>query len=153
MDVENTARKQCGRPFAPGQSGNPRGKPKGARNRATLAAESLLEGEASALTRKVIDVALAGDTAALRLCLERIMPPRKDRVVRLALPRIESAEDAREAAKAVLEAVAAGEITVAEGRDALLLVESCGRAIAPEVKPQVPAANVVVRFVTASDQV
>ena len=49
-----------------GQSGNPAGKPKGARHRATLAAETLLDGEAEALTRKAIALALAGDPIALR---------------------------------------------------------------------------------------
>jgi Family of unknown function (DUF5681) len=53
--------KPRGRPFQPGQSGNPSGRPKGARNKATLAVEALLENEAEALTRKVIDLAL-GET-------------------------------------------------------------------------------------------
>jgi hypothetical protein len=54
--------------FKPGQSGNPSGRPHGSRNKATLALEALLDGEGEAITRK----ALEGDTAALRLCLERI---------------------------------------------------------------------------------
>jgi hypothetical protein len=37
----------------------------------------------------------AGDMAVLRLCMERIIPPRKDRAVRLALPRVASSQDAR----------------------------------------------------------
>ena len=69
---EITGRKQDGR-FAPGQSGNQRGRPKGARNRATQAAETVLLDEAEALTRKCVEVALAGDVTALRLCLERIL--------------------------------------------------------------------------------
>ena len=48
MSAANTARNQRGRPFTKGQSGNPAGKPKGARHRATLAAEALLDGEAEA---------------------------------------------------------------------------------------------------------
>jgi hypothetical protein len=67
--AENTVPKQRGRPFEPGKSGNPIGKPKGARNQATLPAESLLEVEA--ITRKLINRALEDDTTALRLCLER----------------------------------------------------------------------------------
>jgi hypothetical protein len=58
--------------FKPGQSGNPEGRPKGARNRATLAAERLLDGEADTLTRKAIQLAQQGDTTALRLCIDRI---------------------------------------------------------------------------------
>ena len=86
MDVERTPGKQRGRPFEPGQSGNPAGRPKGARNRSTVAAEALLDGEAEALTRKAIELALAGDTTALRLCMERLVPPRKDRSTPIALP-------------------------------------------------------------------
>src|SRR5215203_5958726 len=63
--------------------GNP-GRPPGARNKATLAALALLEGEAEALTRRCVELALAGDTTALRLCLERLLP--KGRPVRLQLP-------------------------------------------------------------------
>ena len=74
--------------FRKGRSGNPAGRPPGSRNRATIAAEALLEGEAQALTRKAIELALAGDTTALRLCLERIVPQRKsDRRLRSAAPR------------------------------------------------------------------
>lgn len=74
------------------ERGNP-GRPKGTRNKATLAAEALLEGEAEALTRKAIELALAGDGAALRLCLERIVPVRRGRAVALDLPPVRTAAD------------------------------------------------------------
>jgi hypothetical protein len=62
--AENTARKQRGRPFEPGKSGNPKGRPKGSRNQATLLAEALLDGEAETLTRTMIEKASDGDTTA-----------------------------------------------------------------------------------------
>ena len=65
-----------GRPF---KKGNP-GRPPGSRNKATLAAEVLLDNETEKLTRKAIELAMAGDTVALRLCLERIIPARRDRL-------------------------------------------------------------------------
>jgi hypothetical protein len=74
---ENTGAIQAGGRFKPGQSGNPAGKPKGARNKATLAAQALLEGEAQGIARKAVEMALAGDGAALRLCLERVVPSLK----------------------------------------------------------------------------
>jgi hypothetical protein len=58
--------------FAPGCSGNPAGKKAGARHQATKAALALLSG---GLTRKAVELALAGDVTALRLCLERLVPP------------------------------------------------------------------------------
>ena len=69
-DPRNNAGRTRGRPFAPG---NP-GKPKGARHKATLAVDALLDGEADAITRKAIEMAKAGDSIALRLCLDRIAP-------------------------------------------------------------------------------
>lgn len=72
----NTSRKQDGT-FAAGHSGNPAGKPKGARHQSTQAAQSLLAGEAEALTRKAITRALGGDMAALNLCLDKILPSLK----------------------------------------------------------------------------
>lgn len=78
---ENTGRKQADTRFKPGKSGNPEGRPKGSRNATTLALETLLDGQATALTQTAIDLALTGDMAALRLCLDRILPARKDRPV------------------------------------------------------------------------
>ena len=76
---KDAGRLQDGR-FAKGVSGNPRGRAAGTRNRATLAAMELLDGEAEALTRTAIDLALGGDMAALRLCIERIIPVRREAV-------------------------------------------------------------------------
>ena len=57
--------------FPKGKSGNPKGRPKGARNKATLAAEALLDGDAETITKKAIELAKAGDLTAIRLCLRR----------------------------------------------------------------------------------
>lgn len=111
--------------FAPG---NP-GRPKGARHRVTLAVAELLDGEAEALTRKAIELAKDGDMAALRLCLERIAPPRKDTPVAFDLPKVENAEEAAKAARAVLEAVSAGNITPLEGAAVMRLIEEFRRTL------------------------
>jgi hypothetical protein len=97
--------------------GNPDGRPKGARNRATVAAERLLDGEADALTRKAIDLAKQGDTTALRLCIERILPARKDRPVSFEMPRIKTVADSVKAAAAIASAVADGELTPMEAAE------------------------------------
>ena len=74
-------------------------------------------------------MALEGDTTALRLCLERIAPPRKDTPVRFALPPMKSANDACEAAQAVLRAVSEGNLTPLEGASVMTLVESYRRTL------------------------
>jgi hypothetical protein len=127
--TENAERKQGGAKFKPGQSGNPAGKPKGARHKVTLAIEALLEGEADALTRKAIELAKAGDMQALRLCMDRLAPPRRDRPVTFTLPEIETTDDLPRATKAILEAVATGDLTPSEAAELGKLVDAHVRAI------------------------
>ena len=76
-DLVNAAKKtgNLSTVWQPGQSGNPHGRKAGSRNKASLLAEALLDGEAEKLVRGVIDMALKGDVAAARLCLERICRP------------------------------------------------------------------------------
>ena len=114
-----------GRPFP---KGNP-GRPVGARHKATLVAEALLDGEAEALTRKAIEAALGGDMVALRLCLDRILPPRKERPVKFTLPPMKTAEDAATAMAAITAAVADGELSPGEAAALSRLVEAFVRAI------------------------
>ena len=106
-DARNNAPNTRGRPFEPGNSG----RPKGARHRSTRAIEALLDGEAEEITRKAIELAKGGDGPALRLCLERIAPPRKDSPISIHLPTVESAADAKAASAAVVTAMAEGEVT------------------------------------------
>jgi Family of unknown function (DUF5681) len=125
--LENTSRKQVGR-FEKGTSGNPSGRPKGSRNAATLACEALLDGQAEALTQKAITMAMDGDPVALRLCLDRIYPARKDRPVTFALPPITCARDAPEIISAIAAAVTAGDITPSEASEIAKLIDSYVRA-------------------------
>jgi hypothetical protein len=127
-DPGNGSPKPRGRPFAPGHSGNPDGRPKGARNKATLLAEQLLDGETEALLRKLIEKALAGDIAALRLCLERALA-RRGRLVTFELPTIETAKDACAAASAVLAACANGELSPAEAAEFMGLINAHVRIV------------------------
>lgn len=115
--------------FKKGQSGNPNGKPKGSRNRTTLAAEALLDGEAEAITRKAIEKAKAGDITAIRLCLERICPPRKDRPVVFKLPNTGTPTGLVKGMAAIVGSVASGDLTPSEGQALASLMESQRRAI------------------------
>jgi Family of unknown function (DUF5681) len=115
--------------FKPGKSGNPAGKPKGARNKVTLAIEALLDGEAEALTRKAIELAKSGDMTALRLCLDRLAPPRKDRHVAFELPSVGCAADAVKATAALVAAVADGDLTPGEAAELGKMIESYVRAL------------------------
>lgn len=118
-----------GKPFQKGQSGNPNGRPKGARSKRMVVLDAILESEAPELMQKAVDLAKAGDTVALRLCLERILPARKDRPVAFELPAIETPRDATKAASALLKAVAAGEITPSEAAEVSKLIEGFVRIV------------------------
>ncbi len=125
---ENTGTNQGGR-FKPGQSGNPAGKPAGARHRATLAIEALFEGEAEAIGRKCIDLALGGDGIALRLVMERLVPLRKGRPVQFDMPDVDGVADLSNALGAVLKATAAGVLTPEEAASISQILDARRRAI------------------------
>lgn len=109
-DKDNGPRDRKGR-FS---KGNP-GKPKGARSQTTLAIEQLLGKEAMKLTRKAVKAALAGDSSALKLCMERIAPVRKGRVVTVTnFPKVASAADVPGALAVLLQSVAKGDLTTDE---------------------------------------
>jgi hypothetical protein len=129
MPAETTAPKQRGRPFQKGCSGNPQGRPLGARNAATVIAEQLLDGEAATITRKAIELAKQGDLTALRLCLERIVPPRRERPVGFTLPEINSVDHATKAMATITTAVASGELTPAEAVELSRVIEGYIKAL------------------------
>jgi hypothetical protein len=100
--------------FAPGNSLG--GKPKGARNRTTLAVEALMEGEAEGITRVCIDAARKGDMTAAKIVLDRVAPVRKGRpVVIPGMPVVASIDDIPRAHAALIAAVANGDVTAEEG--------------------------------------
>ncbi len=96
--------------FAPG---NP-GRRKGTRNKATQAVLAVMERGATKLSKKAVEMALAGDPGALRLCLERLAPPTRERTLQVDLPIPSSPADVPETLKAILQAASNGEITATE---------------------------------------
>ena len=128
---DKTAQKQKATMFRPGKSGNPAGRPKGSRNKTTMAVQALLDGDAEALSRVAIEKALSGDMTALRLCLERICPAPKDRPLEddaIKLPSLKTGILMEISAK-ILQAVASGKITPNEGQALAGLLESHRRIV------------------------
>ena len=127
--TDKTEEKQKSHLFKKGQSGNPNGRPPGSRNKATRAAEALLDGEAETLTRACVTAALGGDSTALRLCLERILPPRRDRPIEFGLGRISTATEACAAVGELVEAVSSGDLTPTEATAIARVVEVFVKAL------------------------
>jgi hypothetical protein len=110
--------------FKKGQSGNPAGRPRGIRDRRTLLAEQLFDGEAETLLRTAIDLAKKKNIAALKMCLDRIYPELKERPLAFELPPMEKVADAVAAMAAVAQGLADGELTAGEAADLGKVVEA-----------------------------
>ncbi|HEV3332000.1 MAG TPA: DUF5681 domain-containing protein [Bryobacteraceae bacterium] len=127
-----TEGKESNGQFVKGTSGNPSGRPPGSRNKVTLLMEGLLEGQAEQLTQKAIELGLGGDIQALRLCLERLVPPRKDRPVHFDLPPADNLNDIASALKHILGAISEGKITPQEGEILSRIVDRQANLIATQ---------------------
>ena len=123
-----------------GQSARPA---QGSRNRATLLLEGLIEGEGEAVVRALLAAAKGGDVSAARALLDRLVPPRKERPVKVVLPELRTAKDARDALAAVAAAVAEGEMLPGEGETVVKLLEAYARtAAAAELEERVAALEI-----------
>ena len=113
--------------FARGYVANPSGRPVGSLNKVTKLAQSLLDADAGELFKAIIASAKSGDSTAMRLCAERLLPARRDRPLQYQLPQINSGADAAAAMNQILDGVSAGEITPAEADSLVKLVESAAK--------------------------
>ncbi|MGB8294754.1 MAG: hypothetical protein WCG85_04940 [Polyangia bacterium] len=124
VDIAEKTRSK-GRPF---QKGNP-GRPKGSRNKTTLACLDLLDGEGEALTRVAIQRAKDGDPVALRLVIDRVIPRGRGRTASLDLPAIREAGDLVNAYGVVIDSAAHGELTLGEAEAFVRILDGQRRAI------------------------
>jgi len=113
--------------FQKGKSGNPAGKPKGAKDKRTEIRE-MLRPHASKLIQKAVGLALSGDPAALRMCLDRICPTIKatPEPVKAGLP---TTGTLAERGAAIYQAVARGEITTDEGAALMQMLQAQCRIV------------------------
>jgi hypothetical protein len=127
-ELQGVIRNERGQ-LVPGVSGNAAGRKQGSRNRATLVLQALLEAEGEKVVRKAVEMALAGNETALRLVVERLIPPVKERPIQLDLPRLGKASDVAEAVRRAIEAVAAGQLMPSEAETVLKLLEALRGAL------------------------
>ena len=120
--------KPRGQPFPPGNTLG-RGRPAGSRNKAKPPGQDLLDEHALLLVRKCIFLALQGDRSAMRICMDRISPARRDASIRMNLPRIRTAQDLDQAAEKVTQGIGRGGVTPAEGEKMMNIFEIRSRII------------------------
>lgn len=126
---ETTGRKHGSNRFPPGLSGNPSGRPRGARHRALLALDAIGAAGAEDIIRSVLAAARGGDLKAADILLRRLWPERRSRPVLLDLPAIKTADDIVAALGGIVDAVAAGELTPDEAAGMTSIIEAQRRAI------------------------
>lgn len=114
--------------FQKGQSGNPAGRPKGVPDRRGALRAKLLP-HAEDLITMVVAYAKAGDMQAMRIVMERILPPLKEEPLDLKLPKIDCPEDCSKAQAHVLQAVASGELLPSEGQAMSNLIDAQRRSL------------------------
>jgi hypothetical protein len=124
---QTTSGRKANGKFASGN--NLGGRTKGSRHKATMAVESLLEGQVEQLTQKAVDAALAGDMTAMRLCLERLCPARKSHPIQIDLPKVETVNDVAKAHGVIITAMAVGDVTPDEASTIASVLESKRKAI------------------------
>ncbi|RQU62397.1 DUF5681 domain-containing protein [Burkholderia cenocepacia] len=112
--------------FKKGQSGNPAGKPKGARDKRTALRE-LLQPHAADLVAKAVELAKAGDTTALRICIDRCIPAIKAKDAPVDLPELTGS--LAEQGAAVMHAMARGRITPDEANAVMQVISAQARII------------------------
>ena len=101
-------------PFRPGTSGNPLGRPVGIKSKRTLLVEQLFEGDALAVGKKALKMALAGNEVCIKLILDRVAPVPRGRRVRFALPQVSSTGDLVAVVNSILKAASVAEISIDE---------------------------------------
>jgi hypothetical protein len=111
-------------PFQPGQSGNPAGRPRGARNKTTILLEELIERDGAALAHHFVEQAKRGNARALSCLMGMILPKRKGAPIEIDLPPLAKASDAPVAIAAIISAVCGGELTPEEGISLTRMVEA-----------------------------
>jgi Family of unknown function (DUF5681) len=126
---ENTGKIQVKGKFSKGKSGNPEGRPKGARNRSTLLAERLFADEIEDICKMVIAEAKTGNVQAAKIVLDRLFPPRRDNPIEIDLPKMESSADLLKAIGRITDAVGEGQISPLEGEALARIIDIHAKAL------------------------
>ncbi|CDZ79880.1 hypothetical protein BN1013_00380 [Candidatus Rubidus massiliensis] len=125
----NAEKMQGNQKFQKGRSGNPKGKIKGTRNKATLVAEQLLQGELETICRRLVQEAVEGNMQAIKMVLDRLLPPKRNIPVAIDLPKLENSSDALDAIAYVTMAVSRGNLSIDEGESLSRMIEVYVRAM------------------------
>jgi hypothetical protein len=129
-DESDAAERDAEGHFVRGQSGNPAGRPRGSRNKDTVFVEQMFERFGGALANKAVNMALDGNMAAMRLCVSRIVAPRRQRASEFALPPLRTAADLAPAMAAIADGVCDGALSASEACELSQVVDAFGRALA-----------------------
>lgn len=129
--------------FPKGRSGNPKGRPPGIRDK-RLEMRDMLLPHAKALVTKVVEMAKAGDASAMRICIDRLIPPAKARDDPIALPGI--GKSLADNSRIVVKALSDGNLTPDEAATVLQALSSQARIVeADEIETRLTALESAVK--------
>ena len=114
--------------FEKGRSGNAKGRPKGITDKRTEYRQ-LFQAKAPDLIKRAIELALEGDLAALRLCIERIAPALKSQDTAVTIPKLGKAESLTDKGDAILKTLGAGQLTPNEASTILAALASQAKLV------------------------
>jgi hypothetical protein len=120
-----------GKPFEVGNTFG-RGRPRGSRNKTTLRMQEILAESGEPMMHKAIELGLGGDKELLRFCLERLVPVIKDSPVEVEIGRVSTHEEAGKVREQVLESMGSGELTPAEAKACMEVIDTRTRSIEAE---------------------
>jgi len=109
--------------FIAGQSGNTKGRTPGVPDKRTRF-RRLLEPHAEELIQVLVEQAKKGDSTALRLCIERLIPRAKSEPIDISLPSELTTDAVIKLGDQILKRMAAQEIAVEEGKDLFQIIEA-----------------------------
>lgn len=92
-------------------------------------AEAIIEGEVERLSKRLVERALKGDTQALKLCIDRLLPPRRERPVVFKLPPISDAAAAATATSKIIWAASHGELSLTETEALVRVLEAYSKVL------------------------
>jgi Family of unknown function (DUF5681) len=110
-------------PFVTGQSGNPAGRPVGSRNKVNRAMDPVFTANGEAIIERVVEHAKAANPVAMRLCMDRLVPGGKHRLLRFQLPPMKTGEDVYAAITIIHDALGDGDISTSDATELLRVAQ------------------------------
>lgn len=128
LPLTDRTRRPRGKPFEPGNRQG-KGRPRGSRNKQTLLFQGAIDEYGPMIIRKTLKMAMEGDRTAIKLTMERLVPPAQHDRIDLHLPPVRCSADLTKVSAAVIRAAGRGELTIEQAKGVGEMLQIHGRLI------------------------